>query len=159
MLRSLRANRGRYLSLLCAVVATSALSSCNDGGPTTGPTTPDRTVSFASDVQTIFDAHCTTCHAFGVFGFNLTGGVDGNGLDLRPGRSYDALVGQTTFERPDVAPVLRVAPGSPEGSYLMQKLTSSSPKEGERMPLDDPPLTPAQIDIIRRWIAGGALNN
>ena len=135
-----------------------SLASCKDSNPT-NPTDPETSISYARDVQPIFDAHCTNCHAIGVFGFNLTGGIDENGLDLTQGRSYRALVGQSTFQRPDLAPTLRVAPGAPENSYILQKLESSTPKLGERMPLNDPPLTPTQIERIRAWIARGAPND
>lgn len=146
----------RYLP--AAVVVAIAFVSCNGTNPTQ-PADPEPATSFAADIQPIFDANCTTCHAIGVFGFNLTGGLEQNGLDLTPGRSYAALVGQPTFQRPEVAPTFRVAPGSPGNSYILQKLTSATPKVGEQMPRSNEPLTPAQIERIRAWIARGAPND
>ena len=48
-----------------------------------------------------------------------------------------------------------IIPGDPERSLLMHFIEG---RRGEtfRMPLDAPPLTRAQIDLIRRWIAEGA---
>ncbi|TAH37262.1 MAG: DUF1549 domain-containing protein [Planctomycetota bacterium] len=49
-----------------------------------------------------------------------------------------------------------VAPGDAEASVLVQRITSEDP--AERMPPADSgrTLTPQQIEILRRWVAGGA---
>ena len=53
--------------------------------------------------------------------------------------------------------LLRVAPGNADSSFLLQKLLGNlTPAEGVRMPLVGRPPTPAQLDMIRRWIAAGA---
>ena len=58
------------------------------------------------------------------------------------------------------AGAIRVIPGDPAGSYLIQKLEGASGIVGERMPQDGPPfLTVGQIAIIRQWIQDGAPNN
>ena len=158
MSRRLEAIRARGRAWMGIVAVSIALTSCGDSNPS-APTNPEPSSSFAADVQPIFDAHCTSCHAIGVFGFNLTGGEEQNGLTLTINNSYDGLVNQPTFQRPDLAPTLRVDPGSPANSYLMQKIESDTPKVGERMPLSNPPLTAAQISIIRRWIERGAPND
>ncbi|MFQ5638332.1 MAG: hypothetical protein ACE5IR_10110 [bacterium] len=122
--------------------------------PTVGP------LSFAGQIQPIFDANCIRCHKAGGIGFNATGGAQNNGLDLTTGNSHGRLVNQPTFEAPSVEPKLRVNPGAPDGSYLVQKITSSSPKFGNRMPLDGPPfLSQGDIQLIRDWIEQGAPNN
>ena len=48
-----------------------------------------------------------------------------------------------------------IVPGDPERSLIVHFIEG---RRGEvfRMPLDAPPLTRAQIDLIRRWIAEGA---
>jgi len=48
-----------------------------------------------------------------------------------------------------------IVPGDPERSLLVHFIEG---RRGEvfRMPLEAPPLTRAQIDLIRRWIAEGA---
>ncbi len=47
-----------------------------------------------------------------------------------------------------------VAPGNPAGSEFYRRLVETSVER--RMPLGQPPLSPAAIDIIRRWIQIGA---
>ena len=47
-----------------------------------------------------------------------------------------------------------VVPGNPAGSEFYRRLVETSVER--RMPLGQPPLSPAAIDIIRRWIQMGA---
>jgi len=52
-----------------------------------------------------------------------------------------------------------VVPGNPDASYLVEKL-GSSPRIPVQMPgFGRPPLTAAQLDLIRTWILEGAQNN
>jgi hypothetical protein len=46
--------------------------------------------------------------------------------------------------------------GIADSSYLYVKVASTTPKNGDRMPLNRAPLTADQIKIIRRWIETGA---
>lgn len=144
----------------CVVVIMAFLAAaCGGGDGPTGPTNPPG-ASFASQIQPIFDAKCITCHAPGIYGFTNTGGTANNGLNLVAGSSHRSLVNQPTFQSPDVQPSLRVQPGNPDGSYLIHKITTDSPKFGERMPLDGPPfLSDAEVRLIRDWIARGAPND
>jgi hypothetical protein len=48
----------------------------------------------------------------------------------------------------------RVAPGSPETSFLWNKLTREKPACGDRMPLGLTPLPPHALDCVRNWILG-----
>jgi len=104
-------------------------------------------VSFANDIQPIFNANCagSLCHA---------GNRPAGGLSLDPGRAYSNLVGVAS----DCGNV-RVAPGLPEASYLINKLTGVGMCKGNRMPLRLPALSNATIDVMRAWICGGAPNN
>jgi hypothetical protein len=70
--------------------------------------------------------------------------------------SYNALVGMFSLEQPTV---LRVSPGNPATSYLIQKLQGGVGITGQQMPLGGPFLTPAQIQMIGKWISGGPLMN
>jgi hypothetical protein len=72
---------------------------------------------------------------------------------LEVGQAYANLVNVTSSE---VAPDKRVVPGNSGASYIYEKLTSTPPRSGERMPLganvpDD------QIALIKQWIDEGAL--
>lgn len=108
----------------------------NPGG---GPLTAD----FASIQANVFTPICTVCHA---------GAGAPQGLRLDAGSSYDLLVGVPSAEVPSA---LRVRPGDPAGSYLIQKLEGRA-SVGARMPLGGPYLDSATIAVIRQWISDGA---
>jgi hypothetical protein len=50
----------------------------------------------------------------------------------------------------------RVEPGSPDSSFLVEKLESEMPSAGSQMPLHNPRLTTKQVDTLRTWIELGA---
>lgn len=125
-------------------------STCVDGECQCAGTT----VSFADDVQPVFTAGCASqgCHDGGR---GRPGGPGGGGsrLDLRPGSSYDSLLEETT----SCGPVL--APGEPENSVLIGKLTGEEVCSGSQMPKGDEPLPQEIIETIAVWICQGAENN
>lgn len=94
--------------------------------------------------QQVFAPHCTSCHAGG----NPSGAM---GLDDAQ-TSYDNLVGVRAAEFPLR---FRVEAGNPDDSYLIHKLEGSQ-AVGARMPLNQAPLSPEVIAVIREWIADGA---
>jgi hypothetical protein len=57
------------------------------------------------------------------------------------------------------SPKKRVAPGSPEASFLVEKVESAMPKGGARMPLQYPRLSAAELDTLKTWIELGAKND
>lgn len=122
---------------------------------------PLETVTFA-DVQSIFSANCTECHAPGGPGYTGTGGANNDGLDLTEGNSYESLVDMGTFQASGSHPVYRVRPGSPDSSYLYRKILEGPFKEGAstgpgvRMPMLAEPLSDDDINTIMRWIELGA---
>lgn len=138
--------KGWLAALLLCGLLTSA--GCSDWGDPddddAGPTAPPpATVSFAGDVQPIFDGSCVACH-----------GPSGNaGLDLRPGVSHGNLVGAQATQ----SPLARVEPGEPAASWLYLKLTGQH-DVGTAMPPGDP-LAGARLDLIRTWIDEGAAND
>jgi len=105
-------------------------------------------ISLATDVQSIFDAHCIACH-------------DGSGpsfLDLRSSASVYGLINASSSL---CSNKLRVTPGDPRrsSSVLIDKILASSGQpacHGDRMPLNGPALSPADIQTIIDWVAGGA---
>ncbi|HUI27305.1 MAG TPA: hypothetical protein VL403_14580 [Candidatus Kryptonia bacterium] len=141
--------RSRIRTAGCAVSLvglTLALLGCAGNGPSgsSGGT------GFAAIQSEIFDQSCTSgsCH-------NLIARA-GN-LALVDGVAYSQLVNIT----PDnaaarTAGLVRVAPSQPDASFLLIKLTNPGPGEGLLMPAAGAPLSPAQIDLIRNWIAAGA---
>ena len=94
--------------------------------------------------DTIFTPICTNCHA---------GATAPAGLRLDSANSFAMLVNVASTE---VSTLMRVSPGDPDNSYLVQKLEGRA-AVGARMPLGSPPLPQASIDLVRSWIAGGAL--
>ena len=107
--------------------------------------------TFATIQKKIFDASCATptCHG---------AAAASGGLDLAAGSSYGNLVGVPAANPgAQAGGVLRVAPGNPDASFLLQKVLGNiTPIEGVKMPLVGRPLSPAELDLIRRWIAAGA---
>jgi hypothetical protein len=93
-------------------------------------------VDFADDVLPILATHCFRCH----------GGVrEKAGLNLAdPERVRSVLASGHAA----------VVPGDPARSELLARITTSDPDE--RMPSDGSPLSPQEIDTIRRWIGQGA---
>jgi hypothetical protein len=99
--------------------------------------------TLASIQQNVFTPVCTSCHA---------GASAPLGLRLEDGASHAMLVNAPSVESPSL---LRVAPGNPDASYLVQKLEGTA-AVGGRMPLNGPPLSADVIAVIRQWIAAGA---
>jgi hypothetical protein len=116
---------------------------------TTGQVPPVTTIRLSADVQPIFNASCVVCHQ---------GSSAPGGLSLESGKSYAGLVNVKSTQ----SPLMRVAPNSPDNSYLVRKLEGTHTQaggSGGQMPLNGSPLPASQIDIIKRWISLGAPNN
>jgi len=79
-------------------------------------------------------------------------------LNLLPGQAYADLVGI----EPDnltarLAGKLRVDPGNPDNSFLLDKLRGTlALDEGERMPRGLPKIPAKEIALLEAWIAAGA---
>jgi len=76
------------------------------------------------------------------------------GLRLDPGFSYGSLLNVSAPRDPNL---IRVIPFDPDGSFLVQKLEGAPGLLGDRMPLGGPYLPQPTIEVIRQWIANGAL--
>jgi WD40 repeat protein/mono/diheme cytochrome c family protein len=103
------------------------------------PPQAEAPVSYYKEIRPIFEAHCQGCH--------------------QPARPSGGYV-MTTVER-----LLRggesgeaaVVPGQPDESPLVHQIT---PQDGTAsMPQGQPPLSEAEITLIRRWIAAGAADD
>ena len=112
------------------------------GGSTGGALIAD----FDSIQQHVFTPICTVCHA---------GGAAPQGLRLDAANSYAMLVGVPSNEVPAL---MRVKPGDPDSSYIIQKLEGHA-SVGAQMPFGGPALPPATIAVIRQWISDGALRS
>jgi hypothetical protein len=132
------ASGGLALSLLAAgLVAASA--GC--GGGETAEAIPPRLSAIETE---IFAHNCTlsSCHG---------------AVSPQEGMSLVAPTHATLTSVPstEVPGMVRIAPGDPDGSYLLQKISSATPIDGVRMPPDQP-LPDSKIEAIRLWIAAGA---
>jgi hypothetical protein len=103
----------------------------------------DAVPSFTRDIKGILSNRCVRCHGPDPEG--RAGGGDG-GLRL------DTFAGATA----DLGGHAAIVPGKPDESELIARITSTDPdlvmpppEAGERLPAK-------QVDLLKRWIAGGA---
>lgn len=89
---------------------------------------------------------CTFCHYPG----------SSTGLDiLAVFDSTTGLVGADSV----LSTKLRVAPGSPDQSFLVEKIEQANPSAGAQMPLHHERLSASEVGILRRWIEQGATSD
>src|SRR5499427_1572987 len=93
-------------------------------------------VHFSRDVRPLLNQNCMPCHG---------------GVRQKNGVSFlfreEALGTGKSGKR-------TIVPGKPDESELIARVTSSDPDT--RMPYHAPPLSPQQIELLRRWIKQGA---
>jgi hypothetical protein len=81
------------------------------------------------------------------------------GMGETRAEAYAALVGRGSMSaRCGGGGARLVVPGDPNASLLYLKL-SAAPACGDRMPQGASPLTAAQVEMVRSWIAAGAPND
>ena len=107
------------------------------------PINPPANSDFQEIQDTVFTPICTQCHI---------GAGAPQGLRLDAANSYAMLVNVASNE---VGSLLRVNPGNPDQSYIVQKIQGTA-AVGGRMPLGQAQLPQDRIDLIRGWIAAGA---
>ncbi len=100
-------------------------------------------VDYVTQIQPIFTSHCISCHS---------GAAAPQGLKLDSANSFANLVNVNSNEVPSLQ---RVKPSDPDNSYIVQKIEGTA-AVGVRMPRNLPPLSGAQISLIRQWISEGA---
>ena len=136
-------------SLLIAACAGNGEGLDANGRPvgSGGSPPPPLSADFASLQANIFTPICSVCHV---------GGGAPEGLRLDAANSYNLLVGVPSTEVPSV---LRVKPGDPDNSYIIQKLEGHA-TVGVQMPFGCPTSQPClpstTIAFIRQWITDGA---
>ncbi|HEY2910011.1 MAG TPA: c-type cytochrome domain-containing protein, partial [Gemmataceae bacterium] len=103
----------------------------------------DPAPSYWQDVRPIFRKHCIVCHSERKL----------SELDVSAGLALDKPGLIRKGSQGGKVPVLAV--GKPDDSLLVQLLSSKDKKRA--MPLDADPLSATDIAIIRKWVAGGAV--
>ena len=142
---------------ICVLLSMALLAACAGNGEGldangqplvpggSGP--PPLSADFESLQENIFTPICSVCHA---------GASAPEGLRLDAANSYNLLVGVPSTEVPSL---LRVKPGDPANSYIIQKLQGTA-AVGAQMPFGCPstqPCLPAStIAFIQQWITNGA---
>lgn len=101
-------------------------------------------VDFESQIQAIFTSRCINCHNAATAPHNLV---------LESGQSHSRLVNVASAEVPSL---MRVKPGDPDNSYLVQKLKGTAAVGSRMPPPPRDPLTAQDIALIRQWISEGA---
>jgi hypothetical protein len=117
---------------------------------------PPAAVSFRRDVSPLFVKKCAYCH--------MKEGPSA-GLILEPRFAYAMIVNVPSTQ----SPLKRVLPGEPEQSYLLLKMQDrhrAAGGSGTKMPMFPGGVgvgiltaAPAEIALLRAWIAAGALDN
>ena len=94
-------------------------------------------IDFARDIQPVFSENCITCHGPDKqkAGLNLTDKESAR-AELKSGKRA-------------------VVPGKPDGSELINRVTTNDADDLMPPPDHGKPLKPAQIALIRQWIAEG----
>jgi hypothetical protein len=137
--------RTRWLAAVAGMVIPLALAAC-DGGDDGGS---DPAPSFTEVHERVFQTSCvfSTCHK--------AGPSPAGELVLERDVAYANLV---EVDSSVVAGRIRVVPGDPEQSYVIEKLTAAMPAAGDAMP-PDAPLEAERIDLVRAWIEAGAADD
>ena len=126
-------NKKSYLAVLIIVLLLIILISC-DKDSQSG-------VSYAFDIQPIFNLRCTSCH----------GDPGTNDLNLS---SYETLMAGNSLNGPVVIP------GDADNSILYDAIANDQPASvSSRMPEGETPLSDTQIQLIEDWINEGAKDN
>jgi len=97
---------------------------------------PKSGIDFSSQVKPIFNKKCITCHG----GVKQKGGFS---LLFR-----EEALGNTKSGKP------AIIPGNPDASELIKRLVTKDTEE--RMPYKHPPLSDAEINILKQWVSEGA---
>ncbi|MFM7099905.1 MAG: DUF1549 domain-containing protein, partial [Verrucomicrobiota bacterium] len=111
-------------------------------GPTVFPAAaagPEE-IRFSRDVLPLLSDHCFSCH-----GPDEKGRQGGLRLDTLEGARGAGKSGQVA-----------VVPGRPAESELLRRVLNTDPDDRMPPPRANKPLSAAQVDLLRRWIEGGA---
>ena len=141
-------SRATFVALFLILITTACGELKSPTEPLDGQLPPDPTATFTRVQNEVFTPTCTTIACHDPLGQQSQ-------MVLTAGRAYANTVGVSSVEMPQLQ---RVAPNDPSNSYLYRKITGAG-ITGDRMPLNQPPLSDAQISLVRDWIRRGAPND
>ena len=95
--------------------------------------------TYEKDIKPLFAKRCTACHRASKRSM----------VDISGGLALDSLEGVLAGSARDKV----IVPRKSGDSELMRRLTD--PDEDRRMPLQDQPLAPSQLELVARWIDAG----
>ena len=146
--------KGTLIALTLVVTLSLVLAGCSDSttgtndygnGTNNGNNNGAGEIGFEptfSNISQIFSTTCTPCH------------ISNNDSGVRL-NSYDNVMNSVG----DQYGILIVQPGDADGSPIVDKIESSNPQFGVRMPQGGTPLSSDRINQIKEWIDEGAENN
>jgi len=127
-----------FVCMVFAILTTSCLQNVED----ITVAEPVGDVSFANDIQPIFNSSCTGCH----------GSVANGNLRMR---NYNELISSNGFRYGNTI----IVAGDADQSGLVDSIEPEPSSGIMRMPQGGPYLTATQIQLIRTWIDEGAQDN
>lgn len=107
--------------------------------PLSGHAAPAAPIVFSRDILPILSDTCFQCH----------------GPDAKKGRKGDLRLDDETDAKRDRDGYRVIAEGHPDASELVRRILSKDPDEQMPPPELGRPLSPTQIDTLKRWVAEG----
>ena len=117
---------------LLTLITLITLNGCFYDEGITEPIPEETIISYSLDIQPLFNTHCISCHP-----------LIATNPDLTKDNSYEAITSDNY-----------IVPNNLEASILYQKLMGKP----DIMPPSGP-LPQKDIDLVKKWIEQGALNN
>lgn len=143
-----------WMRSLLVVTALCLLTACGElktpTSPDAGGEPVDPTATFTRVQNEIFTPTCAVIGCHDPLGQSSSGQ-----MLLTQGQAYAQIVNHASTEMPNLN---RIQPNDFANSYLYRKITGAG-ITGERMPAGGPPLSEAQIALVRNWIRRGAPND
>jgi mono/diheme cytochrome c family protein len=126
----------RTLPLTVAAFALVGIAACERGQEA-------ETVSYATDIQPIFDRECASCHTGDGAGLLASGFNTASYGEVMKGTRYGTMI----------------EPGDPLSSSLYRLVSGREVHPSIRMPQGDALLPESDIKLIETWIRQGAQDN
>ena len=145
-----RLMKGLLLLAICAGCSGDGSTLGPDGRPADEERADGDSDANGSDItlaqisEQIFAPKCVGCHG---------GGSPAANMSLESGVVAAEIINVASSQNSDLK---RVDPGNPDSSYLLIKLRADEGMVSQQMPLGGGALSDEQIEMVRKWIAGGA---